>query len=128
MSVCCCWSLSSDREQKMLWELFPCWENLEPVAVPELSESWSHPLLPWWHWDRCYGGTEGAHLLGDTEAWNKEKTLECSDFGLEMAARAEHPGRMAARLWLPAASAVTESLPGGGVGTLPGSALLLPFL
>lgn len=94
----------------------------------ELSESWSHPLLPWWYWDGCYSQTEGAHLLGDTEAWNKEKTSQCLGFGLEMAARAEYPSRIAARLWLPADSAVTESLPGGVMRTLPGSALPLPFL
>lgn len=46
---------------------------------------------------------------------------------MEMAARAENPGRMAAGLRLPAASAVTESLP-GSLGTLLASALLLPFV
>lgn len=131
-------SLSSDREDKMLWELFPCsdWETLEPVCwkgrsecgSAELSECGSHPSpAARWHWGGCYRETEGAHLLGETQAWNKEKTLECLVFGLEMAARAEHPGRGAARLWLPAASTVTESLPGRGMGTLLGSALLLPF-
>lgn len=75
-------------------------------------------------------GTErlrGAHLLGATEAWNEEKTLECSVCGLEMAARTEDPGRMVVGLRLPAASAVTESLP-GSLGTLLASALLLPFV
>lgn len=124
-------SLSSDREEKMLWELFPCsdWENLEPlagratpsVAVLELSQSQSHSLVPQWHWDRSYDETEGAHLLGDTEAWNREKTLECLGFGLEMAGWQRGSGFL-----LPALS--SESLPGGVVRTLPGSALLLPLL
>lgn len=81
-------------------------------------ESQSHPL--------CHSEAEGSPLLGDTEAWNKEKTLECSCFGLGMSV--EHPSKTTRLFWLPAASAVTESLPGGVTGTLPSSALLFPFL
>lgn len=42
MSMWCCWELrlSSDREVKMLWELFPCsdWEILKPLCWKGHSE------------------------------------------------------------------------------------------
>lgn len=72
------YSLSSDKEEKLLWELFPCcdWGTLDPVCwkgcCDGALECWSHPLVPWWHWDEWYSETEGAHL-GGTQPGTRRK-------------------------------------------------------